>query len=86
MSYVVLSRKYRPRTFDEVVGQAHITNTLKNAVESGRIGQAYIFAGTRGTGKTTVARILAKALNCKEGRPNPPALQQVRHMRYGGFG
>lgn len=70
MSYLVLSRKYRPRTFDEVVGQDHITATLKKAIESGRVAQAYIFAGTRGTGKTTMARIFAKALNCVNG-PTP---------------
>jgi len=72
MAYQVLSRKYRPRTFDQVVGQTHITETLKKAIESGRIAQAYIFSGTRGTGKTTMARILAKALNCVNGpTPNP---------------
>lgn len=72
MSYLVLSRKYRPRSFDEVVGQAHITRTLERAIESGRVAQAYLFAGTRGTGKTTMARILAKALNCAKGASPSP--------------
>jgi len=67
MEYLVLSRKYRPRAFEDVVGQDHITHTLQKAVESGRVAQAYIFSGTRGTGKTTMARILAKALNCDKG-------------------
>ena len=67
MSYLVLARKYRPQTFEEVVAQAHITRTLTNAISSGRVAHAILFSGPRGTGKTTVARILAKAMNCKEG-------------------
>ncbi|MEW5894973.1 MAG: DNA polymerase III subunit gamma/tau [Candidatus Omnitrophota bacterium] len=67
MSYLVLARKYRPATFDEVTGQAHITGILKNAVASGRLGQAYLFCGPRGIGKTSCARILARALNCEKG-------------------
>jgi len=63
--YQALYRKWRPQTFDEVVGQRHITETLKNQVKSGRFSHAYIFIGTRGTGKTTCARILAKAVNCE---------------------
>ncbi|MGI5977564.1 MAG: DNA polymerase III subunit gamma/tau [Candidatus Limivicinus sp.] len=63
--YQALYRKWRPQTFDEVVGQEHITETLKNQVRSGRLSHAYIFIGTRGTGKTTCARILAKAVNCE---------------------
>jgi DNA polymerase-3 subunit gamma/tau len=67
MSYQVLARKWRPKTFDEVVGQATLTRTLKNALSSGRIGHAFLFSGARGVGKTTTARILAKALNCSQG-------------------
>lgn len=62
--YVAIARKWRPQTFDEVVGQDHITRTLKNALQSGRIHHAFLFIGSRGIGKTTTARILAKALNC----------------------
>ena len=62
--YTVLARKYRPQTFDDVVGQDASTKTLKNAIKTGRIARAYLFCGTRGVGKTTIARILAKALNC----------------------
>jgi DNA polymerase-3 subunit gamma/tau len=67
MSYLVLARKYRPQTFDEVVKQDHITRTLKNAISAGRVAHAILFSGPRGTGKTTVGRILAKAMNCKDG-------------------
>jgi DNA polymerase-3 subunit gamma/tau len=65
MSYQVLARKYRPQTFSEVIGQDHVTRTLKNALEQGRTAHGYIFSGHRGIGKTTVARILAMALNCR---------------------
>ena len=65
MSYQVLARKYRPQKFSEVIGQEHVTRTLKNAIEQGRIAHGYIFSGHRGIGKTTVARILAMALNCR---------------------
>ncbi|MEY2413975.1 MAG: polymerase subunit gamma/tau, partial [Acidobacteriaceae bacterium] len=65
MSYQVLARKYRPQKFSEVIGQEHVTRTLKNAIELGRIAHGYIFSGHRGIGKTTVARILAMALNCR---------------------
>src|SRR6201996_3291768 len=72
MAYTVLARRYRSRTFDEVVGQEHVAQTLKRAIESGRIAHAYLFCGTRGTGKTSSARILAKALNCeKYDKPTP---------------
>ena len=70
MSYQVLARKWRPQTFDEVVGQRGVTETLRNAIASGRVAHAFIFAGARGVGKTTTARILAKALNCVSG-PTP---------------
>lgn len=76
MAYQVLARKYRPQKFGDVVGQEHVTRTLLNALEQGRIAHGYIFSGHRGIGKTTIARILAMALNCRtaigsEGRPTP---------------
>ena len=70
MSYQVLARKYRPQRFDDVVGQEVVTRTLRNAIASGRIAHAFVFAGSRGCGKTTTARILARALNCERG-PTP---------------
>ena len=70
MAYVSLYRKYRPHTFDEVVGQDHVTRTLRNAIDEGRLAHAYLFTGPRGTGKTSTARILAAALNCESG-PTP---------------
>src|SRR5579864_6299114 len=72
MSYTVLARKYRPQRFSEVIGQEHVTRTLQNAIEQGRSAHGYIFSGHRGIGKTTVARILAMALNCRsKDRPVP---------------
>ena len=67
MSYLVLARKWRPRTFGDVTGQSHIIQALENALTTGRVHHAFLFAGTRGVGKTTIARILAKALNCEVG-------------------
>lgn len=72
MSYKVIARKYRPATFAEIVGQQHVTRTLANAIQSGRVAHAYIFSGVRGVGKTTTARILAKALNCVKGPTAEP--------------
>ncbi|MGR9106652.1 MAG: DNA polymerase III subunit gamma/tau [Gammaproteobacteria bacterium] len=72
MTYQVLARKWRPRRFSEVVGQEHVVRTLTNAIEHNRMHHAYLFTGTRGVGKTTIARILAKALNCKSRRGFDP--------------
>jgi DNA polymerase-3 subunit gamma/tau len=72
MSYIVFARKYRPQNFDEVAGQEYVTRTLKNAVESKRIAHAYLFSGPRGVGKTSIARILAKAINCTDMKDNNP--------------
>ncbi len=72
MAYEVLARKWRPQQFDEVVGQTHVTETLKNAIKSDRVAHAYLFVGPRGTGKTSTARIMAKALNCAKGPPGQP--------------
>ncbi len=72
MAYLVLARKYRPQTFEDVIRQDHVTQTLKNAIESNRMAHAVLFSGPRGTGKTTVARILAKAMNCEKGPAGVP--------------
>ena len=72
MDYQVSARKYRPGTFDDVIGQPHVVQTLVNSIATKRIAQAYLFSGTRGVGKTTVARILAKALNCERGPTGTP--------------
>lgn len=72
MTYLAIARKYRPATFDEIVGQAHVTRTLCNAIERDRIHHAYLFSGARGVGKTTAARALAKSLNCQEGPTSSP--------------
>ncbi len=70
--YQVLARKYRPKTFDELLGQAHVSTALTNAIDTGRLHHAYLFTGTRGVGKTTIARILAKCLNCETGVTSRP--------------
>ena len=75
MSYLVLARKWRPRTFDELVGQDHVRRALTNALDSGRIHHAFLFTGTRGVGKTTIARIFAKSLNCEKGVSSTPCGQ-----------
>lgn len=80
MSYQVIARKWRPQTFAEIVGQQHVTRTLQNAIQSGRVAHAYIFSGARGVGKTTTARILAKALNCVHG-PTPSPCNECDSCR-----
>ena len=75
MAYTVIARKWRPKTFDEIVGQKHVSQTLKNAIANSRIAHAYLFSGTRGVGKTTTARVMAKALNCESG-PTPTPCNQ----------
>ncbi|MBA7540300.1 Holliday junction ATP-dependent DNA helicase RuvB [subsurface metagenome] len=72
MAYIVSARKYRPQVFEELVGQEHIANTIKNAIIKNRIGHAYLFSGPRGIGKTSAARIFAKALNCEHGPTETP--------------
>ncbi len=72
MSYLALARKWRPKTFADTVGQEHVLKALVNALDSGRLHHAYLFTGTRGVGKTTIARILAKSLNCEEGVSSEP--------------
>jgi DNA polymerase III subunit gamma/tau len=78
MSYLVLARKWRPQSFEDVAGQSHITRTLQNAIRVGRIAHAYLFTGVRGVGKTTAARILAKALNCVQGPTPTPCNECVQ--------
>ena len=84
MSRVVLYNKWRPQTFADVVGQEPTVRTLQNSLATGQVAHAYIFAGPRGSGKTSLARILAKALNCLQG-VQPEAVQQVRRV-YGHRG
>ncbi len=75
MSYMALYRKFRPQTFDEVKGQDHIVTTLKNQVKNDRLGHAYLFTGTRGTGKTTIAKILARTINCENPVDGSPCME-----------
>src|SRR5512134_719226 len=72
MAYLVLARKWRPQTFADLVGQEHVSQTLGNAIRSGRVHHAFLFTGARGVGKTSAARILAKALNCEQGLSDHP--------------
>ena len=73
--YVVVARRYRPQTFAELIGQEHVAQALSNAISSNRVGHAYLFTGARGVGKTSAARILAKALNCEKGPAPVPCNQ-----------
>ncbi len=83
MAYQVLARKYRPLRFADVVGQDHVTRTLLNALAQDRIAHGYIFSGHRGIGKTTIARILASALNCQRSDwlRSPPHARALPHLR-----
>lgn len=85
MSYLAIARKYRPSTFDEIVGQEHVTRTLRNAIANGRIHHAFLFTGARGVGKTTAARALARALNCQQG-PTPEPCGECVSCREIGTG
>ena len=87
MSYTVIARRWRPGRFEDVVGQPHVVTTLKNSIKRGRIAHAYLFAGPRGVGKTSISRILAKAVNCLEGVKEEPcnACQTCKAIDGGGF-
>jgi DNA polymerase-3 subunit gamma/tau len=87
MGYQVTARRWRPQTFDDLVEQQHVTRTLKNAIQLGRVAHAYLFSGTRGVGKTTMARLLAKALNCEQGPTVQPCntCQSCREITQGSY-
>ena len=78
MNYKVIARRWRPRKFEDVVGQPHVVTTLKNSIRRGRIAHAYLFSGPRGVGKTSISRILAKAVNCAEGVRRSRATRAIR--------
>ncbi|MGV6827110.1 MAG: DNA polymerase III subunit gamma/tau, partial [bacterium] len=87
MSYQALARKWRPQSFSELVGQSHVVRALSNALDKDQLHHAYLFTGTRGVGKTTIARILAKSLNCEEGVTSQPcgqcaSCQEVEQGRF----
>ncbi len=86
MSYIVSARKWRPQTFDEVIGQRHVIRTLKNAIKGNRVAHAYLFSGMRGVGKTTIARIIAKGLNCEKS-PTPEPCNECESCKgiMGGY-
>ena len=81
MGYTALYRKFRPQTFEEMVGQEHITRTLRNQIMSNRVGHAYLFNGGRGTGKTTSAKVLARAINCLNPKDGEPCNLYVKHAQ-----
>ena len=82
MPYTALYRKFRPKDFEEVKGQEPIVTALRNQVRTGRIGHAYLFTGTRGTGKTTMAKIMAKAVNCEQPRDGSPCNTCASSINY----
>ncbi|MEN6330501.1 MAG: DNA polymerase III subunit gamma/tau, partial [Smithella sp.] len=80
MEYLVLARKFRPQSFEDVAGQEHVVKTLRNAISQGHVAHAFLFSGPRGVGKTTIARILAKSLNCEKG-PTPTPCNECSNCK-----